>query len=163
MANKELTLIYDSYTIPTMKDIEEECECMGIDVPKENSEEYWRVVDTLRENESEWFNEILHNNYTQDYFCIEGTLGLWHGKYAVKGSNVYEGLESAVDACIGRDIDAIKVWFNPNDGSVEMDAMHHDGTNHFKIRRCRVSRRKSDWELVRKYCVRMDFDTLVLL
>jgi hypothetical protein len=61
---------------------------------------------------------------------IEGTLGLWNGRHDIEPyakNSVYD----AINWCIGRDTQDIDVFYD--DGHIEVQCHHHDGTNTFYI------------------------------
>ena len=62
---------------------------------------------------------------------VTGTLGLWWGHPEIKPERI-ESVYEAIQKCIGSDGDYVKVEFN--DGKLDVQVSHHDGTNCFTIR-----------------------------
>lgn len=128
---KQFTII-DTMREVDMDEIREHCECNDIEVPKEDSKGYWDIVRILKDWEWEDFVENLKSTLKNERFVITGTLGLWNGKHDIYAA-VKEGLYEAVMYCISDSILDIDVQFN--DGVLEVNCHHHDGTNCFEIHR----------------------------
>lgn len=88
-----------------------------------------------------WKEDEAQTNYESDMdnitscskYCVNvritGELGLWDGKHTitpVKCSTVAEAIKKCISGC-----DDCNVWFN--DGAIEVEGYHHDGTNRFMI------------------------------
>lgn len=112
-------------------DYEEDCEMNNIEPKGEDSDDY-----------RDWMAENTQTNYEEDMYSIknckqynvpvriEGTLGLWDGRHEIipqERDSVY----SAIIDCIGRSTNDVEVFFD--DGHIEVQCHHHDGTNTFYI------------------------------
>ena len=109
----------------------QECEVNGIEPQGSNSDDYW-----------DWMQRITDENYEQDLeniaeckayntkVCINGTLGLWYGKVRTC-TFVYDNVADAIKNCIGRDAQDIDVFYD--NGHIEVQVHHHDGTNIYDI------------------------------
>lgn len=81
---------------------------------------------------SEWIDlldNIKYSKYGNTPCVVVGTLGLWNGRkdiYPTKCDN----LVSAIKKCAGSASNVIVIL---NNGCIEVNAMHHDGTNCFEI------------------------------
>jgi hypothetical protein len=108
------------------------CEANGIHPQKENSESYFN-----------WLGEEVQANYESDMdnikscakykvrCIITGRLGLWNGNPEIRPV-VCESIAEAIEKCVsGSDTTDCNVWYN--DGKIEVEAYHHDGTNCFTI------------------------------
>ena len=139
------------------KDYLEFCEDNDIEPADEDSMDYYDWLnDTTNMYIDDFFTNLVWSKI--DYpVMITGDLGLWNGRPSIvpvrvdssnyathytnfKGECVayhkahYEepSIWKAIKKCVsGRSIDDFKVRYN--DGVIEVDAMHHDGTNTFYI------------------------------
>lgn len=76
---------------------------------------------------------IVFSNLADQEVVITGTLGLWNGRHKinlVKVANIIE----AVNKCCNRDIEEIDMY-EDSYGNFILDAYHHDGCNHFVIKK----------------------------
>lgn len=98
------------------------------DVPEER---VWKELS--REDEFNWdafvaeMDRVLDKSDTS--FLITGTVGRWNGR--ASGGFVFDTLKE-LSKC-WRDCDYIKV--EDDDGHLFITCSHHDGTNHFEIKR----------------------------
>lgn len=77
------------------------------------------------------FNEqIEHADKEHEGYIIVGTLGLWNGKKDIY-PEYYKDLTEAYQKCINKADDVIVKLV---DGALEVNAMHHDGTNELYIK-----------------------------
>lgn len=124
--------------IDTMRDVEwdeirEHCEGNDIEtLPKEGTKEYWGIVGHIKDWEWDDFIFNLKHCLENERFIITGTLGLWNGSHDIYAT-VKDGLYEAVMYCISESILDVDVHFN--DGIIEVNCHHHDGTNCFEIHR----------------------------
>ena len=63
---------------------------------------------------------------------VTGVLGLWDGKHTIE-PKVFSNLNDALAAC-GEDCDDFKIW-EDGYGNLLYEGYHHDGHNHFCIKR----------------------------
>lgn len=82
---------------------------------------------------SEWIDlldNIKHySKYGNTPCVITGSLGLWNGRHNIYATKC-DDLVSAINKCVGN---AQNVVIRLNNGCIEVNAMHHDGTNCFEI------------------------------
>ena len=107
------------------------CKDNGI-TPAENESQafYDRQYGQMRDNyDSDMDNITSCSKYDVDV-QITGDLDLWDGKHTIEPVGCSTVAE-AIRKCI-KNSDDCDVWFN--DGAIEVEAKHHDGTNHFTIR-----------------------------
>lgn len=74
--------------------------------------------------------ELEYANKEYDGYIVTGSLGLWNGKKDIFPEH-FQNLEDAYRKCVEK-ADAVIVKLI--DGSLEVGAMHHDGTNTLYIR-----------------------------
>ena len=114
------------------EDYVEWCEDNDIEPGDENSQDYY---EWILKNTQENFDCDLDNIKTHKPWAVPvvvtGTLGLWWGHPEIKPERI-ESVYEAIQKCIGRDGDYVKVEFN--DGKLDVQVSHHDGTNCFTIR-----------------------------
>lgn len=95
----------------------------------------WPEVKSIEDERlRDYFNDQMVNDY--DYFIDEygqrdvmvfADLGLWHGR--VQGSKF--GKLASLMASMIQDYNYI--YYNPENGTFVLEAIHHDGTNYFTI------------------------------
>lgn len=107
------------------------------------------IIENLNDNEIEVNEDTIYNEAQNlcdfDYECLLdqikcfdkkhghkilalATLGLWYGK--VKGGKIFEDLESALSSAYE---DTNTLFYKNKNATLELEARHHDGTNHFKF------------------------------
>ena len=77
-------------------------------------------------------NELLNmfKHYDKQHrhsVLVVGTFGLWYGK--AQGGTIYKGLDALTD--LYEDVNTF--YFNRKNGTLRLEAIHHDGTNNFAI------------------------------
>lgn len=80
--------------------------------------EFQSIEDTI-----DWFDS-KHKHKV----LVVGTCGLWYGN--VKGGKIYKDLQTALQSLYQ---DENELFFNKKNTTLELKAIHHDGTNHFKF------------------------------
>jgi hypothetical protein len=132
METKVIT-IFDSQRTINMEELKEYCSDYEIKTPKENSEAYWELINRIREDEWEYFEEDVKHNFeiSDEYFILTGSLGLWDGRHEI-AAHIFSNLWNAIMRCNGRDINDLKVTLDSN-GIINVYAYHHDGCNCFEI------------------------------
>lgn len=116
---------YDSYR----EEYKNFCEDMGCE-PSEERYLRWCEDDARMNWDYDMENIRNHKAYNVPV-KTNGTLGLWWGRPVIEEQtslSVYD----AILKCIGTCDDAVVRY---NDGKIEVEAMHHDGTNCFTISR----------------------------
>ena len=91
----------------------------------------------------EWCRDEANANYDADLdnikcckqyqvpVIITGSCGLWDGRHTIVPV-IEQSVYNAIQRCFGDSINDINVQFS--DGSILVDAYHHDGCNSFTIR-----------------------------
>lgn len=120
---EEMGLDYEAY--------KEFCEINDIEPSAEDSKNFYEWQGHEMHIE---FNDVLREIRLYDkkhygHYYVDANLGLWNGRKS--GFNVFDSLTDAVWACI-ENMDYIKIELF-EDGSIEIRAIHHDGTNCFMI------------------------------
>lgn len=106
------------------------CEVNDMEPGEKDSKEF---NDWCQEESKINFDTDLDNVRTCKQYnvpvVISGTLGLWDGTHEISPVTC-NSVHEAIVKCIN-DMDDCDVWFN--DGAIEVEAKHHDGTNKFMI------------------------------
>lgn len=125
--------IYDSSVDYSYEDYVSYCKDNCEKPQTEDSDAYYDWVGIMRNDDYYDFIEGIKYIEGYDEPCIiSGKLGLWDGEHEIQPVPM-TSLLSAIHKCNGQDIEAIEVKFNK--GAIEVEARHHDGTNHFTISR----------------------------
>lgn len=123
--------------VDTMRDVdysevEDFCNINDMKAPEEGSHECYELESRLKAYDWEDFVDNLKYTLKNEDFLVTGTLGLWNGRHDIY-AQVKNGLYDAVMYCIGDSTLDVDVQFN--DGVIEVNCHHHDGTNCFEIHR----------------------------
>ena len=115
----------------TYEDYKEFCEETDIEIDAEDSDDFrtWCQQETNANFESDMYNIRSCKQYNV-YVLVTGKLGLWDGTHEINPvvcNNVAEAIQRCIEGS-----DDCNVWYN--DGAIEVEASHHDGTNRFTIR-----------------------------
>lgn len=109
----------------------QECRENGMRPQSSDSDDYY-----------DWMHRITDENYESDMeniadckaykvpVCVNGTLGLWYGKVDTC-TFVYDCVADAIANCIGNDAQDVDIFYD--NGHIEVQVHHHDGTNIFDI------------------------------
>lgn len=131
MAKKEAIVLYDSSREITDEEVRDYCECSECDLPEEDSDAWYKIVNDIREIDLDDFRSDCALNFSLGKCLATGYAGLWDGRHA-GGTiiNVKRGgdLFQLVSNC-----DDVKVVLDPDDGLV-VYGYHHDGTNRYQVR-----------------------------
>lgn len=112
---------YDSY--------KEMCEANDWEIHEIYSDDYYDVINMLLQNDVDNFMSNMKYSEVEDV-VITGSCGTWRGRRDIVP--VYcKDLISAVNKVLN-DIEYFKCEFN--DGVLNFECYHHDGTNCFSIR-----------------------------
>ena len=134
----EITLINtQSWLDYTYEDYLEFCKDAEIEPAEEDSYEFhqWTYDQSNLYFECDSENIKACKAYQYAKFVITGNLDLWNGRPSVVPEKV-TGLWNAIKNCFGTCDDLI-VTLNTKTGVIDVQAMHHDGTNCFEIRMLR--------------------------
>ena len=131
MAKKEATVLFDSSREITDEEVRVFCECSELDLPEEDSDDWYKIVNDIREIELDDFRSDCALDFSLGKCLATGYAGLWDGHHAggtiidvKRGSDLFQ-LVSNCDDC--------KVVIDPDDGLV-VYGYHHDGENRYQVR-----------------------------
>ena len=128
----EKYVLLDSRRDIEMDEIEDHCHANDIEVPKDNSQRYWDIVNDLRSWDVDDFVYDALWSFKLGKCLVRGTAGLWYGRCA--GGTVMD-VESGKDVLsIVSGCDDYKVVIEEEDGLV-VYGYHHDGVNRYVVRR----------------------------
>ena len=119
------------YTKEEIEKIKKDYECRDI----VNGEYNDIDDDDLRDyNDTEWYYSFGEGVSWKDDIpvVIIGQLGLWNGPHKVTPTKCKTILE-AVYKCI-KEMDEVEIYEDQY-GNLKVDGYHHDGTNHFTIKK----------------------------
>ena len=132
----EATYLFQSDREVTMEEIKDNCEANEIEVPEEDSPEYWEWVNTFRDWDWQNFEENLkYSKRLPGQVVITGELGLWDGRHEI--IPVLADMAEDPVGFFGR--------FTRNGGTecelevgydedgLFVTVRHHDGTNRFRV------------------------------
>ena len=132
----ETTYLFQSDREVTMEEIKDNCEANEVEVPEEDSPEYWGWVNTFRDWDWQDFKENLQcSKRLPGQVVITGELGLWTGRHEIIPvlADMAEdpvGFFGRVTRNCGADGE-IAVGYD-EDG-LFVTVSHHDGTNRFRV------------------------------
>ena len=108
------------------------CEECDWDCHEEDSEGYWEDMARLTERDWDDFKSNMEYSKFKGQKCmITGSLGLWNGHptiVPVLCNDIMEAIERCLDCNCQIEYEIIL-----EDGHVEVQVHHHDGTNCFEI------------------------------
>ena len=122
--NTELDVdsLYNDY-----KDIQEE---LGNPIGKKDSREFEEWLNDFSSDNYFFFKEMIEDSeYNEPMAIILGITGGWRGDREIVPENC-DSLLDAINLC-SRNVDDIEIAVTED--YFEVIAMHHDGTNYFKI------------------------------
>ena len=123
------------YTKEEIEEIKKDYECRDVFDGEYNDVDYEDLVDY---NDTEWnysFGdgaEWKGSSVDNIPVVIIGKLGLWNGPHKVIPTKCKSIIE-AIYKCI-EDMDEVEIYEDQY-GNLKIDAYHHDGTNHFTIKK----------------------------
>lgn len=105
----------------------EDAEVNNWNVPEDgpSDDELWEHWHFLKEIELEDIEAIAKDE--RGYFLVQADLGLWNGRF--EGGKIIYGLWDAIRGCFE---DYNEIYMEGRD--LKVKAIHHDGTNYFRIR-----------------------------
>ncbi len=89
----------------------------------------WVYGEYLNTEWTDLLDNIKYSKYGNTPCVVVGTLGLWNGRKDIYPTKC-DDLVSAINKCAGS---ASNVIVTLNNGCIEVNAIHHDGTNCFEI------------------------------
>ena len=115
---------YDEYV-----DMCEEC---GWTCHEEGSNGYWDDMARLTEDDWDCFKDnMAYSKFKGQKCMITGSLGLWHGNPTIVPV-LCDDIMEAIERCINCSYQ-IEYEISLENGHVEVQVHHHDGTNCFEI------------------------------
>lgn len=132
--NGNPVMLYESDRDVSMDEIQEFCDLNEMEVPVENSSEYWDIVATIREPEwGDFMDNLKYSKVFPKKVVIVGSDGLWDGRHEIvptvcDTTDLRKFWDKFIPNCdcevrIGYDTDGLYV-----------QVPHHDGTNCYNIR-----------------------------
>jgi hypothetical protein len=125
-------VLYDTYTNDSDEVVKDFCEANEIEIPNENSNDYWDIFN--EEKRFEWEDcEYCIKKIDKKIgkVCVIGNLGLWSGKREIVPT-FKDSLLSAIYSCL-KDCDYCKIEYIKEKKCFKVKGSHHDGTNVFEI------------------------------
>lgn len=130
--DENLITLYDSLQDYEECDVRDMCEANEWPVPKEGTTEWYDITRIMNDNDWEAFEDEMKScKLAEEGVVITGTHGLWWGRPEIKPvwkDNLFEAIMKCFGSC-----DYLKVALNKKEGVLEVNAIHHDGTNHYQI------------------------------
>ena len=132
---RKMKNLYNNYDINDEAWVEafkEHCKINEIELPSdaENSGEFYDWQSDQLSMEWEDFLTNLENDKENNVNCVvTGNIGRWNGNFDIE-AKAFASLKAAVLACVSN-MDYVVI--NEIDGTIDIEAIHHDGTNIFKI------------------------------
>lgn len=124
---KEVELL-DTDREVTMDEVRECCEANEWDVPAEDSDRYWEIVNDLRQWDVDDFKGDACYHFDLGLCLVKGYCGLWYGNCA---AGKLMTVDSGRDLFF-QDVDRVRIAIDSDDGLVVKN-YHHDGTNRFVV------------------------------
>lgn len=118
----------------TYSDYLEYCKENDLQPAPENSDIYFYWLnETTGFYTDDFFTNLEYTRFNDEIITIMGSCGTWRGRRDIQPVKC-NGLTEAIKKCWGS-CDDLKVTLNK--GVLEVAALHHDGTNYFKLIRPR--------------------------
>lgn len=123
------------YTEEELEQIKKDYECRDIvngeynDIDEEDLQDYNDVEWNYSfGDEASWKTGWVNNTKV----IVVGELGLWNGNKKITPKQ-FDNIMEAVSTCI-KDMDEVEIYEDAY-ANLKIDAYHHDGTNHFTIKK----------------------------
>lgn len=125
-------VLYDSQAEYSYEDYCEYCEDNDIEPKGEDSDDYWDYVYESRDNDFDNFKDNMEYSKFKGQPCmITGSLGLWNGNPTIVPV-LCDDIMDAIDKCLDNRF-SFECEIVLNDGHIDVNIHHHDGTNCFEI------------------------------
>ena len=125
-------VLCDSQAEYSYEDYCEYCEDNGIEPKGEDSDSYWDYVSDMRDIDLDCFKDNMEYSKFKGQPCmITGSLGLWHGNPTIVPV-LCDDIMEAIEKCLNNNF-AFEYDIVLNDGHIDVNIHHHDGTNCFEI------------------------------
>lgn len=125
-------VLYDSQATWDYEDYLGYCEEMDIKPAEEGSAEYYEFM--ARQSQYDWEDfegNMKYSDFNRQPCMITGTLGLWNGHPDIVPVPC-DDIMSAINKCLNNNF-AFECEIVLNDGHIDVNIHHHDGTNCFEI------------------------------
>ena len=129
---KNLFNNYDINNEDWVEAFKEHCEINEIELPTdvENSCEFYDWLNDQFSMMWEDFLTNLENDTENNVECVvTGKVGRWNGTFDIE-AKPFDNLKRAVEACVSN---CDFVIISEINGTIDIEAIHHDGTDIFKI------------------------------
>lgn len=133
--NTTMRNLYNNYDInynDWFEDFKEHCEINEIDHSQYDEEsDYFHnwIWETLSMDWDDLMTNLKYDKENNVDCVVVGSVGRWNGTFEIEPKH-FSTLEDAITACV-QNCDYVVV--NEMDGAIDIEAIHHDGHNYFKI------------------------------
>lgn len=125
-------VLYDSQADYSYEDYYEYCKDMGITAYPEGSEDYWDFIARQHEDDWDCFKDnMAYSKFKGQPCMITGSLGLWNGNPTIVPV-LCDDIMEAIEKCLNNRF-SFECDITLNDGHIDVNIYHHDGTNCFEI------------------------------
>lgn len=129
-------ILYQSYELLIKKEREQYWDACVKFYRNDTGDENYNPTEQEFEEYLRWDNEIWYEEIKNELehlmegkkYKVKADLGLWYGRR--EGTRICEGFE-AISVCIMNG-DYIRIY--EERGTLKIDELHHDGTNHYTIK-----------------------------
>lgn len=125
-------VLYDTQSYNNYEDYKEYCKCIAKEPLSEYSQDFYDFVSQERDLDWEFFESNMNHSNINDSSCmLMGTLGLWNKKpdiIPIKFETIMDAIYDCLNESSYYDFDIVL-----NEGHIDVNVHHHDGTNHFEI------------------------------
>ena len=129
------TMLFDSTYYGTSFPYDEYvdmCEECGWTCHEEGSNGYWEDMARLTEDDWDCFKDnMAYSKFKGQKCMITGSLGLWHGNPTIVPV-LCDDIMQAIEKCLDNNF-AYECEIVLNEGHLDVNIHHHDGTNCFEI------------------------------
>lgn len=125
-------VLYDSQADYSYEDYCENCDDNGIEPEGKDSDDYWDFVSRMHDYDFGDFKANMEYSPLKGQPCmITGSLGLWHGRPTIVPV-LCSDIMKAIEKCLDNNFD-FECEIILNDGHLDVNVHHHDGTNCYEI------------------------------
>lgn len=127
--------LYNNYDInydDWFESFKDHCEINGIDLSQydEKSDYFYTwVLETLSMDWDDIMTNLRYDKENNVDCVVVGSVGRWNGTFEIIPKH-FSTLIDAITACVQN---ADYIVMNEIDGAIDIEAIHHDGHNNFKI------------------------------
>lgn len=125
-------VLYDSQADWEYEEYLDYCEEMGIEPAEEDSAEYYEFMSRQHEDDWDCFKDnMAYSKFKGQPCMITGSLGLWNGNPTIVPV-LCDDIMEAIEKCLNNRF-SFECDITLNDGHIDVNIHHHDGTNCFEI------------------------------